>query len=336
MAEKTVNWAIVGIGDIVRKRVGPAILEQPNSRVHACVEVDPEARRQDIAALGPEKVYTDVEQMLDDPTVDAVYLATPVYLHAPHAIAALRAGKDVLVEKPMALNTAEAAEMRRVAEGTGRRLAVAYFRRFWPRFQLVKDMLDDGKFGQVVLVRIASHTWRPPDGAANGAWRLNGEFSGGGVLSDVGCHKFDLLAWWFGLPRRVIARAENMTHGYEVEDSASILMLLDGRTHFTGSFNWNSKTWTDEIHVIGTEAKVTLHPCDGDEAVITVGRDIEHRRIENHPNAHYALIDDFARAIVEDRPPRFTGVDGIKATQIMDTVYDSSRHDAWRDVCREY
>jgi predicted dehydrogenase len=229
----------------------------------------------------------------------------------------------------MALNVKDASEMCRTARQTGRRLAVAYFRRFWPRFQLIKDMLDNGKFGQVVLVRIASHTWyqgRP------GGWRENPAFSGGGVLSDVGCHKFDLLAWWFDLPQRLVADVQTLTHGYSVEDSATMLMTLAGGTQFTGSFNWNSKTWTDEIHVVGTEAKVTLHPCDGDEAVVTMGRDVERRKIANPENQHYPLIDDFARSIVEDRQPRFTGSDGMKATQIMDTVFESSRKQKWAEV----
>ena len=330
MSDRKVNWAIVGVGDIVRKRAGAAILQQPDSVLHACVEIDPQSRRAEIEALAPRKVYTDIDPMLADPAVDAVYIATPVHLHASQAIAALRAGKDVLVEKPMARNAAEAAEVCRVAQQTGRRLAVAYFRRFWPRFQLVKDMLDRGDFGQVVLVRMASHTWyagRP------GGWRERPELSGGGVLSDVGCHKFDLLAWWFGMPGRIVARVETLTHDYAAEDSASMLMTLPGGVQLTGSFHWNSKTWTDEIHVVGTEAKIALHPCDGDEVAITVGRDTERRKIPNPENHHYPLIDDFARSILEDRPPRFTGDDGIKATQIMDAIMDSSRRNTWLEVC---
>jgi predicted dehydrogenase len=253
-------------------------------------------------------------------------VATPVHLHAPQAIAALRAGKDVLVEKPMARSAEEAAEVCRVAEQTGRRLAVAYFRRFWPRFQLVKDMLDRGDLGHVVLVRIASHTWYPgrPDG-----WRERPELSGGGVLSDVGSHKFDLLAWWFGLPLKLVARTETRIHKYAAEDASVLVMTLSGGAQLTGSFHWNSKTWTDEIHVVGTEAKITFHPCDGDEVIITLGRDIEHRKIPPPENQHYPMIDDFARAILEDRSPRFTGADGMKASQILDAVFDSSRRNTW-------
>jgi 1,5-anhydro-D-fructose reductase (1,5-anhydro-D-mannitol-forming) len=329
VCKRKVNWAIVGVGDIVRKRVGAAILQQPQSVLHACVEIDPEARRAEIDALAPKTVYTDIEPMLADPAVDAVYIATPVHLHAAQTIAALRAGKDVLVEKPMAIDTSAAAEACRVARQTGRRLAVAYFRRFWPRFQLVKDMLDRGDFGQVVVVRIASHTWYA--GNSDG-WRERPGLSGGGVLSDVGCHKFDLLAWWFGLPRRVIAQVETLTHKYAAEDSVVLLMTLANGAQLTASFHWNSKTWTDEIHVVGTEAKVSLHPCDGDEVLITVGRDTERRASPPPANHHFPLVDDFARSIVENRPPRFTGEDGLLANRIMETVFDSRRQNTWMET----
>jgi 1,5-anhydro-D-fructose reductase (1,5-anhydro-D-mannitol-forming) len=328
VSERKVNWAIVGVGDIVRKRAGAAILQQPDSVLRTCVEIDPESRRAEIETLRPRKVCTDIEQMLTDPAVDAVYIATPVHLHAEQAMAALRAGKDVLVEKPMALTAAEGAEICRVARDTGRRLAVAYFRRFWPRFQIVKEMLDRGDFGQVVLVRIASHTWyagRP------GGWRERPELSGGGVLGDVGCHKFDLVAWWFGLPRRVVAEVGTLTHEYAAEDSATMLMTLTGGTQLTASFHWNSKTWTDEIHVVGTEAKVTFHPCDGEEVLITVGRDTERRLMPAPGNQHYPLIDDFARSIVEDRPPRFTGEDGLLASRILEAVFDSAQRRTWTE-----
>jgi 1,5-anhydro-D-fructose reductase (1,5-anhydro-D-mannitol-forming) len=329
VSDRKINWAIVGVGDIVRKRAGAAILQQPDSILHACVEIDPDARRAEIDSLNPRKVYANVQDMLADPAVDAVYIATPVHLHASQAIAALRAGKDVLVEKPMALSVAESAEVCRVARQSGRRLAVAYFRRFWPRFQLVKDMLDRGDFGQVVLVRIASHTWYA---GKLGGWRERPELSGGGVLSDVGCHKFDLLAWWFGMPSRIVANIGTLTHDYKAEDSAVLLMTLAGGAQLTASFHWNSKTWTDEIHIVGTEARVAFHPCDGDDIGITVGRNTERRMMAPPENQHYPLVHDFARSLVEDRSPRFNGEVGLQATRIMEAVFDSARQNTWIEV----
>ncbi len=331
-ADRKVNWAIVGLGDIVRKRSGRAILDQPDSVLRACVTGDPIAKEADIETLGPQKIYTNTDEMLADPDVDAVYLATPVFLHAPHAIAALQAGKDVLVEKPMAMNVAEAREMCLAADKAGRRLSVAYYRRFWPRFELVKDMLDRGGLGSVVAVRMALREWVSPAVGQAAAWRFIPRMSGGGVLLDVGSHRLDLLSWWFGLPRRLVARTETLTHDYPVEDSAAVLMILAGGAHFTGTFNWNSRVRGDEIQIIGTEAQMTLIPCDGPEVVIAAGSNVERRDMPKPSNLHYPLVDDFARAIIEDRPPRFSGADGMKATQIIEAIFKSSRENAWVEV----
>lgn len=329
MADKKVNWALVGLGDIAKKRVGPAICSQPDSTLFACVTRRAESKRDIIESFRPRMIYNDVHEMLGDSNVDAVYLATPVFLHAPQAIAAMKAGKDVLVEKPMALNATEASRMCQVAQETGRRLAVAYYRRFWPRFQIVKDMVAQGEFGQVVLVRLAFHSWYRPEPGDSKAWRAALDRSGGGVLSDIGSHRLDLLAWWFGVPAQLVARADTLTHDYDVEDAVSMIMTLANGAHCTASFNWNSETWTDEIHVVGTQAKVTLAPCDGDEAIVTVGRDTKRQTIPKPDNAHYPIVDDFARAIIENRPPRFTGADGSMSSRIMDAVYRSSRDGTW-------
>lgn len=330
MHDQGVRWALVGIGAIATKRVGAAIRESPSSTLYACVSRDPEVKRSQIEALRPQRTYNDFDRALDDPNVDAVYLATPVFLHAPMALKALEAGKDVLVEKPMALSASQAEGMCACAERLGRRLTVAYYRRFWERFSLVKNLLEQGDLGRPVLVRMALHSWYGAD--SQGAWRTDPKLAGAGVLSDVGSHRLDLLAWWFGLPERLVADTSTRVQEYEVEDSVSILLTLEDGVPCTASFQWNSKTWTDEIHVVGTEGKITLHPCDGEDVTVTRGRKIEQRRVSKPENAHGPLIEDFSSAILEDRPPRFNGRDGLEASRIMGAIFESSQKSGWVKV----
>ena len=332
MTTRKVRWALVGAGDLARKRLAAAIRSQPGSTLHSLVSRHPKARAPELQSLAPEAVHARFEEMLEDDSVDAVYLATPVFLHAPQAVAAMEAGKDVLVEKPMALDLRQAREMCRVARERGRRLSVAYYRRFWPRFQLVKEMLDRGELGQPVLIRIALHSWYPGRGGETGDWRVTPSKSGGGVLSDVGCHRLDLLAWWLGLPDRLVSQVMTLTHEYSAEDSVTALLEWEEGPAGTLSFNWNSRTWTDEIHLVGTEARLTLHPCDGETVTLTVGRDVEQRHVPNPENAHGAVVDDFARSIMEDRPPRFTAEDGLQATRIMDAIFRSARQGGWTSL----
>jgi predicted dehydrogenase len=329
---RSVNWAIVGLGDIVRKRVAAAIVDQPDSRLYACVTRDPKARQDDLEAYAPDRVFTSIEPMLADPSVDAVYLATPVHRHAPQAIACLEAGKDVLVEKPMALDAREAAAMCRAADESGRRLAVAYYRRFWDRFQRVKDALDRGELGQVVLVRMALGGWYRPDPSDPGAWRTDRASAGGGVLSDVGCHRLDLVPWWLGLPRRVVADVKTLIHDYETDDSVAVLMELAHGAQFTGSFHWNTRARADEIDVVGTEGRIRMVPSDGPAIEITRAGRTTVETVPRPGNAHFPLIDDFVRAVLEGRPPRFHGVDSLATTRLIDAMYESSRRRAWIEV----
>jgi 1,5-anhydro-D-fructose reductase (1,5-anhydro-D-mannitol-forming) len=332
MTKEKVNWALVGLGDIVRKRVGAALLAQPNSRLYACVTRNPSHRADELAHLRPERVYVDVEEMLDDPEIDAVYLATPVYLHAQHAIAALQSGKHVIIEKPVARNTEEGQQICRAAEEVGRFAAAAYYRRFWPTFQQIKNMLDAGELGQIVMIRVALHSWYSPPVGDPKSWRVQPGLSGGGVLSDVGSHRLDLLAWWFGLPKRVVADLRVRTHDYAAEDSATAILLFGDGIPCTFSCQWNSKSWADELHIVGTEGSASFPSLDGDELVVTRGRDVQRRTFTRHENAHYDLIDDFAGSIDAGRTPRFSVKDGLAATRITDAMQRSSMKGSWVEI----
>src|SRR5271169_5560273 len=148
------NWIVVGIGDISVRRVIPAIQAEPRSRLYGLVTRDPAK-----AAPYNTRVWTTLDAALSDPAVHAVYVATPVFLHAPQTIQSLRAGKHVLCEKPMAMNEAEARSMVQTAEEYGRTLGVAYYRRMYPKVQRAKQLLDAGAIGRPVIAELTCHGW---------------------------------------------------------------------------------------------------------------------------------------------------------------------------------
>ena len=133
------NWIVIGIGDIATRRVIPAIQAEPRSHLYGLVTRDPAK-----AAPYKTRVWATLEEALTDPTVNAVYVGTPVFLHAPQTITSLRAGKHVLCEKPMAMNEAEARTMLQAAEQSGKTLGAAYYRRSYPKVQRAKQLLDSG------------------------------------------------------------------------------------------------------------------------------------------------------------------------------------------------
>ena len=321
----TVNWLLVGAGDIAAKRVAAALGGAANSRLAAVCDVQ-EARAAELAGKsGCSEVYGDLGEALRRTSAEAVYIATPVWLHAPQALAALAAGKHVLVEKPLGRTAEEAAQVVAVAEACGRRAGCAYFRRFFARYKLAEDMLRSNAFGQVTLVRLVFFSWFSPSADDPKRWRVVREKSGGGPLADMGSHMFDVLIGLFGLPVSVYARCENLVHQWDVEDAAAILMRLGNGAQVTASFGWNSKTWRHEFEIVGTEAKLDWLPFDSGPMTRTVGRETASIALEEPQNVHLPLVEDFVAAVRENRPPRVPAQEALKTNLLLDAVYRSSR-----------
>ena len=206
MPIERLNWLVIGIGDITTKRVIPAIEAEPRSVLYGVVSRD-RAKGERYAG----RVCTDLDSALSDPGVDAVYVATPVFLHAPQTIAALRAGKHVLCEKPVGMNYQEAAGMARAARETGKTLGIAYYRRMYPKLQRARELLERGAVGRPVFAEINCHDWfQDEDGRR--AWLLDPKKSGGGPLYDIASHRIDVLNFLFGKPVKVCGQVSNVVH----------------------------------------------------------------------------------------------------------------------------
>lgn len=318
------RWLVVGTGDIAIKRVIPAIESETRSSLAAvCDKVEARA----LAAAAPRglRAYTDYEAALADRDLDAVYLCTPVSLHVPQAIAALRAGKHVLVEKPVALSYPEAQTLVAGAARSDRRCGVAYYRRLAPKYAMARDMLARGEFGKVVLVRMTYYSWFNPSKDDPKYWRVVPERSGGGPISDMGTHMFDVLIGLFGMPETVFAKAGTLVQPYAVEDSSVAILTMPGGTQVLASFHWNSKTWSHEFEIVGTEARVKWHPYDGDSVVKTVGRETVEVPAPNAKNVHAPLVEDFVSAVADHRPPAVTAAEAAKTNAVIDALYRSAR-----------
>ena len=166
------------------------------------------------------KVYTSLEQALDADGFDAVYVASPVFLHAAQTMASLRAGKHVLCEKPMAMNYAEAQAMVKTAEETGRLFGVAYYRRLYPKLIRARELMLQGVIGEPVLAEANGQSWLWPD-MDDRSWLMDPARAGGGPLYDTGSHRIDALNFLFGAPSHAVGILSNRLHAFAVEDSAT-------------------------------------------------------------------------------------------------------------------
>jgi 1,5-anhydro-D-fructose reductase (1,5-anhydro-D-mannitol-forming) len=280
------NWVVVGIGDITTRRVIPGIQAEPRSKLYGVVSRDPAK-----AAKFGVRTWRTLDEALSDSAVDAVYVATPVFLHAPQTMQALRAGKHVVCEKPMAMNEAEARTMVRAAEESGKLLGVAYYRRSYPKVQRAKQLLQQGAIGKPVLAELTNHMWF--DGTGTRSWLVDPSKAGGGPLFDIASHRIDVLNFWFGKPLRVTAQLSNVVHHYAVEDNATVMIEYEGEVRGIVDVRWHSKVTRDECRIRGTQGEIEMSPLNGPDLVLPSGRET----LPSHPNLHYPMIENFVDAV---------------------------------------
>ena len=294
------NWIVIGVGDITRKRVIPAILAEPRSQLYGIVTRDPVK-----AASYSKRVWTSLPEALDDPEVGAVYVASPVFLHAPQTIESLRAGKHVLCEKPVAMNEAEAQSMVRAANQSGKILGVAYYRRTYPKVQRAKELIKAGAIGKPVLAELTCHTWF--DGTGPRSWLIDPAKSGGGPLYDIASHRIDLLNFFFGEPLCATGHLSNAVHQYPVEDCATVLIDYPGGARGIVDVRWHSKIERDECRIRGTEGELKLDPLNGPDLIYPGGKE----QLPPHQNLHYPMVANFVDSVLGAAPLLASGESSI-------------------------
>jgi predicted dehydrogenase len=324
------NWAIIGCGDIARKRVGPAMVEDPNSTPVAMFS-HTHARAQEFCHLfGAKHAYDRLEDLWADEDVDAVYIASPHFRHRDETLAAAQAGKHVLCEKPMAKNIAECREMVKACADKGVSLAVAYYRRWYPKARRMKELIDQGVIGQPVRARVCIGGLYNPLPGDWKHWRVS-EASGGGALMDVGSHRLDIICYLLGTPVSVCGMADRLVMGYDVPDTETLLCRMDSGVHVECACYWNMPFSTDEMEIMGTEGALIATPFDSDVLRVRTKNSEEEIATPKAENVHLPLIASFAARVGSGQPPEFDGTDGLQATRIIDACYRSARTGRWID-----
>ncbi len=257
---KQINWGFIGCGDVTEKKSGPAFNGVSGSKIVAVMSRSERKARSYAERHHVPKWYTDAQQVIDDTDVNAIYIATPPGSHATYAIMAMRAGKPVYVEKPLAANYDDCVRVNRVSEQTGIPCYVAYYRRFLPYFIKVKDIVRSGVLGKIVNVqmRLTSPLELDRSDDTPLPWRLQPEIAGGGLFYDLAPHQFDLLQEMFGVITEASGVCANRGGYYSAEDSVSACFKFENG--LTGSGSWcfvaHPSAREDRIEITGEEGKL--------------------------------------------------------------------------------
>jgi predicted dehydrogenase len=318
------KWGLIGAGDIARKRVAAALRDSTACDLLAISRARSELAESFAKSVGARRWYSGWRELLADREIDGVYVATPVHLHAEHAIAAAEAGKHVLCEKPMAMNVGECDRMIAACQANGVKLGVAYYRHFYPVIERVKQIIASGEIGDAVLVQInAFERFNPPPDHPR-SWLMKREQSGGGPMFDFGCHRLEVLINIFGPIRHVTSMTANVVFDREVEDTAAALLQFDDGPCATLAVTHGAIEPRDTFDVFGTAGSIHVAELNrGDARITTTGGE----RLESHPpadNLHRPLIEDFVEAVSMGREPAVNGGIGRVVAEVEEEIYSRS------------
>ena len=322
---KEIKWGFIGCGEVTEKKSGPAFNEVPGSQVVAVMSRSEKKARSYAERHHIRKWYTDAQELIDDPDVNAVYIATPPSSHATFAIMAMKAGKPVYVEKPLAASYNDCIRINRISEQTGVPCFVAYYRRYLPYFQKVKEIIQSGGIGDVINVQVRFSV--PPrdldyHSGKEMPWRLQPDISGGGYFYDLAPHQIDLLQDLFGVITRAHGYPANRAHLYEAEDTISACFFFESGIPGSGSwcFVGHDSAKEDRIEVIGEKGMVSFSVFNYDPIHLVTSKGDRRITVPNPPYVQLPIITEVTRHLQGIGVCECTSVSATPVNWVMDRI----------------
>lgn len=320
-----INWGIIGCGDVTEVKSGPAFNKVPHSRLVAVMRRDAEKAADYAQRHGVPTWYDDAEALINDPNINAVYVATPPDSHADYAIRAMRAGKPVYVEKPMALNAAECEAMNQVSRETGVALFVAFYRRSLPYFLEVKRLVDDKVIGDIRYVHVQLN-WQPADRelgrSPQANWRVSPEVSGGGLFHDLAAHQFDFLEYLLGPVKTATGISRNQAGLYEADDIVMANFEFESGVLGTGSwcFTVNPAQRMEQTQLIGSRGKITFSFFENFTIRVETESGSRQYTVPFPEHVQQPLIEQIVNDLRGEGNSPSTGETGARSSHLLDQI----------------
>lgn len=256
-----IRWGIIGCGDVTEHKSGPAFNKVPDSTLVAVMRRDAAKAKDYAERHGVPKYYSDGQQLINDPGINAIYIATPPESHEQYALDAMAAGKPVYVEKPMALSFAAAKKIKQFSEDKQVKLVVAHYRRAQPFFMTIKELVDNRELGEIIsadlifnrIALTAEELSQPQK-----AWRVDPALSGGGLFHDMAPHQLGLMLYFFGEVQQASGHSTNTNPLYKADDRVEGNILFNNAVTFKGSWDFNSDGDKDECVITGSKGTISF------------------------------------------------------------------------------
>ncbi|WP_207431547.1 Gfo/Idh/MocA family protein [Sabulibacter ruber] len=320
---KTIRWGIIGCGDVTEVKSGPAFQKVPNSQLVAVMRRNGEKARDYAQRHGVPKWYDDAQALIQDPDVDAVYIATPPGSHAEYTLKVAATGKPVYVEKPMALNHAQCQEMVKACQEAQVPLFVAYYRRCLPSFLKVKELVDSGAVGEVRFVNIK--LFHPAQQNLNPAelpWRVLPEIAGGGLFFDLASHQLDYLDFLLGPIVSASGQVANQAGLYPAEDIVTGQFRFGNGILGTGiwCFTVAPAQFKDEIEIIGSRGRITFPSFALEPIKLETEKGTEEFFLPPPAHVQQPFIQTMAEELTGQGTCPSHGESGARTAWVMDQI----------------
>lgn len=321
---KTIRWGIIGAGAVTEKKSGPAFYKVEHSALVAVMRRDEEKVKDYAKRHHIEKYYTDAGQLINDPDVDAVYVATPPQSHKEYALKVLQAGKPVYVEKPMAMDYAECMEIVDAAAKANQQLFVAHYRRALPYFLKVKELLDNNVIGKVLTADVRFFR---PAGATDidkdrQTWRVKREIAGEGYFFDLAPHTLDILDFLLGEIEEAKGYCKNLGGYYEVADTLSAIMQF--KSGITGVGEWcfvsSEQSREDSITITGTEGFIRFNTFAFQPICVSTSKGKEYFEPAQPEHIQQPLIQTIVNELRGVGECPSTGISAARTAKVMDMI----------------
>nr|WP_320022188.1 Gfo/Idh/MocA family oxidoreductase [uncultured Draconibacterium sp.] len=321
---KSINWGIIGVGDVTEVKSGPAFYKVENSKLVAVMRRNAEKAKDYARRHNVSKWYSNGSALINDSDVDAVYIATPPDTHASYAIEALKAGKPVYVEKPMARNYAECMEMLKVAEETKTPLWVAYYRRTLPAFLKVKELVENDRIGKPLMVNIKLYKQATETNQKQEEmhWHVFPNIAGGGHFFDLASHQLDYLDFVFGKITEVKGQAVNQIGLYPAEDTVTGTWKHESGVVGTGSwcFVVDKKSEEDYIQIIGEKGEICLPCFKHGDVIVKNKKGTEQLSFINPQHISQNLVEQVVNELLGNGACVSTGKSAARTSWVLDEM----------------
>ena len=327
----TVRWGIIGCGDVTEKKSGPALQKAAGSALVAVMRRSAEKAADYARRHGVPKWYADPQQLIDDPQVDAVYVATPPGSHLQYTEQVAAAGKPVYVEKPMGRDHGECLRMvdacRAARGGRGVPVFVAYYRRALPKFLRIKRLIDAGRIGDVRFVQLTLFQRPNPLEQDRQAlpWRVIPEIAGGGRFLDLASHALDALDFLLGPIAEAAGRADNQAGLYDAEDVVAGTWAHASGVVGTGVWCFTAHDRVDRCEVVGSKGTLTFDVLEGGPTRLWTAAGREQFDDPTPEHIQQPLVQTVVDALRGEGECPSTGESAARTNWVMDRLLETYR-----------